>query len=152
MENSWSKGVRLQGLIKGLPVAMLTTIERDGSLHSRPMWAQELDDDATIWFLTAKDAAKVHEVSRESQVNVSYSSVDDERYVSISGTATLAFDPARAKRLVAQLDPAWLPEGLDESRLALLRVSVQKAHYWDAELQRMTSIGDFGAKPELRPH
>ena len=50
--------------IKGIRFAMLTTVAMDGSLHSRPMAAQEQDFDGDLWFFTGKDSVKVDELER----------------------------------------------------------------------------------------
>ncbi|MFZ5468000.1 MAG: pyridoxamine 5'-phosphate oxidase family protein [Myxococcota bacterium] len=135
---------RLRKLIEGKHVAMLTTVEEDGSLHSRPMWAQEIDSQGNLWFLTPTDSAKVHEVEHNAHVNVSFADVEQDRYVSISGVAQAWKDPARTERLSSQLDPAWFPSGRLPA-MTLLRIVISRAQYWDRALQRMTQIGDFGA-------
>jgi len=60
-----------------------------------------------------------------------------ERYVSVSGRARLVRDPAKAKELWSPLLKAWFPGGLDDPRLALLRIGVDHAEYWDAKGNQM---------------
>src|SRR5947209_4501709 len=123
---------KLGKLIKGIKVAMLTTACPDGTLRSRPMVTQEAECDGTLWFFTRADMPKADEVQRNEQVNVSYASPDDQRYVSVSGTAQVVRDPGKIKELWHPLLKAWFPEGPDDPQLALLRVDVEKAEYWDA--------------------
>jgi general stress protein 26 len=120
---------KLAGLIKGVKVAMLTTRCPDGSLRSRPMLTQEADFDGTLWFFTRAQAPKVGEVERHEQVNVSYAAPEDERYVSVSGTARLVRDPRKIKELWNPAYKAWFPQGLDDPELALLRVEAERAEY-----------------------
>lgn len=41
----------LKDKIKDIQFAMLTTVEQDEDLRSRPMATHDMDDDGTIWFL-----------------------------------------------------------------------------------------------------
>lgn len=58
--------------MKGIKFAMLTTVEEDGSLHSRPMTTQEVEFDGDLWLFTRADAPKVWEAGHHRQVNVSF--------------------------------------------------------------------------------
>src|SRR5262245_56517082 len=130
---------KLARLIKGIKVAMLTTVD-DGTLRSRPMVAQEAEFDGVLWFFTRASAPKVGEVQREQQVNVSYASPGEQRYVSVSGKATLVRDPQKARELWTLACKAWFPEGLDDPELALLRVDPERAEYWDVNSGAMAQI------------
>src|SRR5262245_15491231 len=114
--------VRLAELIEGQRVAMLTTVEDDGSIRCRPMITSPGSFDGELWFFTSDDSAKVHEVEHDQHVNVSFSEPGRERYVSISGTASLVHDPDRARRLWSPQIASWFPRGADDPSLLLLRV------------------------------
>src|SRR5437762_7056415 len=58
--------------IKDVRIAMLTTIESDGTLRSRPMVTQDTEFDGDLWFFTQASAPKVEEVQQHQQVNLSY--------------------------------------------------------------------------------
>ena len=123
---------KLGDLIKEIDFAMLTTEDVDGSLRSRPMSTQKTEFDGELWFFTGGDSAKVYEIQHERQVNVSYAEPKSQTYVSVSGTATVVRDQAKIKELWNPLYKAWFPDGLDDPDLALLKVKVEKAEYWDA--------------------
>jgi general stress protein 26 len=131
---------QLREKIKGIRVAMLTTIEEDGSLHSRPMATQEAEHDGDLWFFTAAGSTKAGEIERDRRVNLSYADPDDQRYVSVSGTARLVRDQAKARELWNPLLKAWFPKGVDDPELALLRVQVEKAEYWDSPSSKMVQL------------
>jgi general stress protein 26 len=134
---------QLREKIKGIRIAMLTTIDEDGSLHSRPMATQETEGDRDLWFFTAAGSPKVGEIERDQRVNLSYADPDDQRYVSVSGTARLVRDRAKAKELWNPLLKAWFPKGLDDPELALLRVQVEKAEFWDSPSSKMVQLAGF---------
>ncbi|QSQ11510.1 pyridoxamine 5'-phosphate oxidase family protein [Myxococcus landrumensis] len=121
----------LSTLIHGIKVAMMTTVDADGSLHSRPMWTQDHDFDGDLWFFTRAHAHKVDELEEDHHVNISFADPSRERYVSVSGRCQLEKDPRRMREMWSPALEAWFPQGLDDPELALLRVSVQRAEYWD---------------------
>lgn len=123
---------KLREEIKGIRIAMLTTAEQDGTLRSRPMGTQEMDENGALWFFTSADSPKVDEVERDRNVNITYVKPDDHRWVSISGTASLMRDRAKIEELWSPLLKAWFPKGLDDPDLALLKINVLEAEYWDS--------------------
>lgn len=123
---------KLRGLMKDVHICMLTTIDNDGSLRSRPMALQQSEFDGDLWFFTGKSTEKTGEVRRHDEVNVSFAQPDDNKYVSISGKASMTDNPAKAKELWNPAYKAWFPKGLDDPDLTLLKVTVEKAEYWDS--------------------
>jgi general stress protein 26 len=132
---------KLRELTKDIDFAMLTTIDIDGSLRSRPMSTQQTEFDGDLWFFTAIDTAKASEVQRDNRVNVSYSRPDDHTYVSVSGSAVLVNDRAKMEELWSPVYKAYFPDGLDDPHLRLLKVEVQKAEYWESHGLIPTVIG-----------
>ncbi|MBP6786152.1 MAG: pyridoxamine 5'-phosphate oxidase family protein [Candidatus Promineofilum sp.] len=132
---------KLGELIKDIDIAMLTTVDDDGRLRSRPMGTQEVEFDGDLWFMTAIDTGKASEISRENRVNVSYAKPGDNRYVSVSGTAVLINDKAKIDELWSPIYKAYFPEGKDDPRLRLIKVSVEKAEYWESLGLVSTIIG-----------
>ncbi len=121
----------LQEKIKGIRVAMLTTQELDGSLHSRPMLTPEHEFDGDLWFFTLAGAPKVYEVQQNQQVCLSYARTDETLFVSVSGSAQLVRDQKKIKELWKPAYKTWFPDGPEDPNLALLKVRVERAEYWD---------------------
>ena len=90
---------KLHDMVKDIRFAMLTTVEEDGSLRSRPMATQEFEFDGDLWFFTSADATKVNEVQHEHHINVSYAEPKNQKYVSVSGTAQLIRDKSKIEEL-----------------------------------------------------
>jgi len=122
---------KLAELIEGIQVAMLTTVDEGGTLRSRPMMTQQVEFDGDLWFFTRAGDPKVGEIGHEHNVNVSYSNPDKQHYVSMSGKARLVRDRAKIEELWNPAYKAWFPEGLDDPEVALLKVGVEQAEYWD---------------------
>lgn len=134
---------RLRELIEGITFAMLTTVEPDGTLRSRPMTVQETEFDGDLWFFTEADAPKVGDIEHERQVNVALAAPDEQRYVSLSGTARLVRDVQKQRELWSAPNKIWFPNGPDAPNLALLKVSVVRAEYWEAGSNRIGRLIDF---------
>jgi len=123
---------KLRELIKDIDIGMLTTIDEDGSLRSRPMSTNsQVEFDGDLWFFTDASSHKVTEVEQHHRVNVSFSDPHKQRYVSVSGQAQLVLDRNKLQELWKPELKAWFPKGLDEPDIGLLKVSVEKAEYWD---------------------
>jgi general stress protein 26 len=134
---------KLADIIKDIEYAMLTTAMPDGSLRSRPMATQKAPFDGTLWFFTDADSAKVHEVEGDSHVNVAYADPAHNRWVSVAGTARVVRDRAKIKELWTPPLKAWFPKGPEEPNIALLRVDVAGAEYWDAPSNKMVQLVGF---------
>ncbi|MBD2342542.1 pyridoxamine 5'-phosphate oxidase family protein [Anabaena subtropica] len=123
---------QLQELIKGIDYAMLSTVDDDGSLHSRPMYFNsDIDADGTLWFFTSASSHKVFEIEHHQQVNVNFSSSTQQRFISISGIAELVKDRQKIQERWQPELETWFPQGLDEPNIALLKVNIKKVDYWD---------------------
>jgi general stress protein 26 len=137
---------RLRKLIKGARVVTLTTAAADGRLRSRPMHPGALDT-GSLWFLTRVPSAKTADVNDNQRVNLAYSARKNDRYVSISGAATIVRDAARVKALWEPEHKAWFSGGKNDPELAALRVSVEHVEYWDSKTGRMVPLaGPFEAQ------
>lgn len=126
---------KLAEMIKDIRVAMLTTFPKDADRpHSRPMYTQKPDTatfDGTLWFLTDIDSAKVHELETNHGVVMTYAAPDKNRYVVAYGRADVERNPEKARELWNIHAKGWWPGGPDDPKLALLRVRVESAEYWD---------------------
>ena len=124
---------KLRELVKDIDFCMLTTVDEGGDLHSRPMSSNgDIDANGDIWFFTNVSSHKVSEIEKLPKVNVSFSDPDNQRYVSVSGTARLVRDRAKIDELWRPEFKIWFPEGKDDPEIALLRVGLEKAEYWDS--------------------
>ena len=124
---------KLREMIKDIDFCMLTTVDENNDLHSRPMSLNsEVDQEGNLWFFTYGNSHKASEVKRVPKCNVSFADPDDHRYVSISGLSEVVRDKAKIKELWKPELKAWFPKGIDEPDIALLRLSIEKAEYWDS--------------------
>jgi general stress protein 26 len=119
-------------LIRAIRVALLTTVDRDGRFHARPVQTLQVDADETLWFFTDWTSPKVDELHRDVRVSLGYADPAKNIYVAVSGVGTLLRDPQKASELWSVEQRAYYPQGPEDERLALLRVRIDQAEYWIA--------------------
>jgi general stress protein 26 len=129
LPGDWDK---LGKLIRDIRVALLTTVDLDGHFHARPVQTLQLEGDHTLWFFTDWSSPKVDEIHRDVRVGLGYADPHQHAYVAISGSSTLLRDPQKAKELWGIEQRAYYPDGPEDRRLALLRVTIERAEYWVA--------------------
>lgn len=131
---------KIAAMVKDVRIAMLTTVEEDGELRSRPMAMQEVEFDGDLWFFTREHSPKVDEVSKDKAVCVTLSDPRHQRYISLSGDAEPIRDHSKMAQLWKPTYKAWFPDGLADPELGLLKVKVRKAEYWDAPPSKVVQL------------
>ena len=146
---------KLWDLIKDIRFAMFTTRHDNGHLHSRPMTTQnsKLDEDSNLWFFMSRKSEPVADLAADSTVNVVYADPGADSYVSVSGTASVDEDAAKKQQLWSKMAEVWFPEGPSDPDLALVRVQITHANYWDVtdskvvQLYKMAQAAMTGKPP-----
>jgi general stress protein 26 len=122
----------LAQLIRDIRVALLTTVDRDGHFHTRPVQTLQVDDDQSLWFFTDWSSPKVDELRHDVRVSLGYADPAKNVYIAIGGSGTLFRDVQRATQLWSIEQRAYYPQGPTDERLAVLRVVIERAEYWIA--------------------
>jgi general stress protein 26 len=135
---------KLREMVKEIDFCMLTTLDESGDLRSRPMSVNgEIDADGDLWFFTSASSHKVSEIEKLPKVNVSFADPDNQHYVSISGAAQLIRDRNKIEELWKPEFKMWFPNGKDDPDVALLRVNLEKAEYWDSPSSTIGFVLNF---------
>ncbi|GAB3521055.1 pyridoxamine 5'-phosphate oxidase family protein [Arthrobacter monumenti] len=116
-------------LINDSKIGMLTTINEDQQLVSRPLALQEVESDGDMWFFTSRDTSQVAHARVDPRVNISFGGRG--AWVSVSGEAQVVEDAAKARELWNPAVEAWFPDGPETPGLVFLRVDADSAEYWD---------------------
>jgi len=119
---------KLYEIIDDLEIALLTTIEDDGSLHTRPMANQESDEKGNIWFFTESNGTVAENVGRDGRVSLGYAGSGS--YAVLSGRGKMVHDRAKIDELWSEDVKAWFPKGKDDPNLTLLKVMPDIGEYW----------------------
>jgi len=90
-----------RAIIGGPHTAVLTTLNRDGSPHSSPVWFlfEELPDEAVVWVSVRSDRQKCANLGRDPRASlVVVDPVTPEHYVEVRGDVVVFDDPDGAVR------------------------------------------------------
>ena len=128
---------KLAELIEDSRIVMMTTLDEDDRLVSRPMSALKMDTDGALWFFTSVDSSKVQQIDR---VNLSFSDEGDSIYVSVAGHGVISDDRVLMRELWSAFMKPWFPDGVESPDLALLKVTPQTVEYWDSTHNKMVRM------------
>lgn len=128
---------KVASLMRGIKFAMLTTLDADGDLISRPMAHQDVEFDGDLWFVSSRDSRKVGQINANPRVGVMLSSSDS--WVSVRGRADVVDDPAKLEEVWSADMEAWFPDGPGSS-VTLIKVTAESAEYWDGPGGRVSTV------------
>jgi general stress protein 26 len=143
---------RVWELMKSIGFAMLVT--RDGSkLRARPMAAFVEREQNAIYFLSDARRHKDDEIARDPNVNLAFANASDQKYVSVTGTATVSNDRAKIRELFSTPAKAWW-ESADDPNIRVLKITPEDAEFWDTpgsviSYVKMAAAAVSGTRPDL---
>jgi general stress protein 26 len=153
---------KLYSEIDDIQVAMMTTRRADGHLQSRAMATQKRAPGADLWFVTLDDTHKLHDLSDDPHVNLSYYKDRTREWVSVSGIASVSRDRSKIHDLWAPDWKAWFPKGddprhgtKDDPRMVLIGVDVHAAVFLEVNKPQPVVLFEVvkgwltGSTPEL---
>lgn len=123
---------RLADRLEDQRVAMMTLLEPDHGLASRPMTPLEMDADGALWMIGSRRTlapAFAGDAGR-AMVNLAFVDAGDNDYVSVAGEADLVDDAARKEALWNAMARPWF-DGPGDPDLTLVRVRPRHAEVWD---------------------
>jgi general stress protein 26 len=127
-------------MIRKYRFAMFTTREPGDVLRSRPMTTVQKEFEGHLCFFAKADSDVVAAVNRYAQVCLSYGNSNDSDFVCAAGPAEIDAHPESKRRLWNPMLQAWFPEGPDADSVALIRVRVDHAEYWDGEDNKLVQL------------
>lgn len=140
-ENTADPRDRIVEIARTIPIAMLSTIDDEGHIVSRPMSPREITDEGEIWIFAERDSRDASEIARNP--NVGLTLTGGSSFVSFAGTAEIVTDAAKAHELWDAAVEAWLPDGPDDDNTILIRISAESGEYWDSPGGRIATLISF---------
>ena len=104
---------------------------KDG--HARPMSVQKVDDEGTLWFLSARDSHKNLEVEDDPGVTVYFQGSPHSYFLELRGHASISADRAKIEELWEPVMKTWFTEGIEDSRITVIRFRPVEGYYWDTK-------------------
>lgn len=126
---SFDSTEKFKALIKDFDNAMFITQTSTNELRARPMVIADYMDDGDLLFITSGEAPKTQEALEHPQVNVTMQS--SNKFLSLSGVASLSYDRAKIEQVWKPSWKAWFPQGKDDPGISLIRVTAKNGEYWD---------------------
>jgi general stress protein 26 len=128
---------RVWDIMEDISICMVTT-HAGGRMRSRPMHAIPDRDEHDIYFITHARGAKDDEIAAAPDVCVAFADIGDNTYLSVTGTAEMVRDPAKAEELWSTEAQAWWPRGPRDPAVRVLHVVPEQAEYWDTRGNSIT--------------
>ncbi|MGF7153579.1 pyridoxamine 5'-phosphate oxidase family protein [Novosphingobium gossypii] len=125
--------------MRDIDFAMLATHADGGAIAARPMSNnREVDYDGDAWFFTDDTTRMVTDIDGDPRVGLSYQGTSGllgmrPFFVHIEGRAVLIRDRAQFSEHWTKGLERWWPDGIETPDLVLIRVTGERAHYWDGE-------------------
>ena len=120
---------KVRDIIKGTRIAMLTHVDEDGRLVSKPMATQEVDFDGTVRFIAERASDQGMDIQKNPNVKVAYSG--NGAWVALSGTARIVNDTDKLRELWSSFTGSWLEGGPENPNNVLIEIDADTAEYWD---------------------
>jgi general stress protein 26 len=143
---------RVWDLMKKIGFAMLVT-QDGGKLRARPMAAYVERDENAIYLLTDARRHKDEEIARNPAINLSFADAGSQKYVSISGTASVSNDRAKIRALFSTPAKAWW-DSAEDPNIRVLKITPDDAEFWDSpgsviSYVKMAAAAVTGRRPDL---
>lgn len=125
---------QLAKTMKDIDICMMTTVEADGQLSSRPMSNNtNVEWNGDTWFFAYEDSSQVTEIEANRQVNLAYAVPADILFVSIKGRGEIVRDDEKKKAMWYDELKRWFPGGPEDDAVVLIKVTAEYASYWSKE-------------------
>ena len=100
---------------------------------ARPMNVPRVDDDGTLWFLSADDSHKNAELAQDASVTLYFQGSTHSDFLRLDGRAAVTKDKKIIKELWEPILKTWFTGGLDDPRITAIRVTPTAGYYWDTK-------------------
>lgn len=110
-----------------------TAIETGKSFDTRPMTPQKVDNNAHIWFLSAKDSHKNLELQENPKAQLLFQGSSFSNYLSLYGVVIISQDKVKIHELWDPTLKTWFTDGEDDARITVLQFIPKEGYYWDTK-------------------
>lgn len=142
MENQQKDIQQLWIMVEKIRFCMLTHFDKNGDLYAYPLTTQNKIFDYThnIYFFISQNSSLYQGLTNNPVVNISYSNISDDQYISLSGKARFLDDLSLKRELWTSMVQLWFPNGVEDPCLTLLAVKVNRAEYWNGKESKIVQL------------
>lgn len=124
----------MKEIIKASPSCFFCTAGATGeSAGVRPMSVRRVDEDGTLWFLSASDSHKNAELGRDPSVRLLFQGSAHSDFLFLEGRAAVSRDRRKIEELWEPILKTWFTEGREDPRITVIRVTPTSGYYWDTK-------------------
>ena len=100
---------------------------------ARPMNVRKVDEEGSLWFLSASDSHKNEELATDPAVTLFFQGSPHSDFLHLTGRATIMRDRAKIEELWEPVIRTWFTEGKDDPRITVIKVTPTEGYYWDTK-------------------
>lgn len=121
---------RIVKLIREIEIALLTTVDRDGHFHARPVQTLAIERDRSLWFFTDIRSEKAFELTCDVRLDLGYADPKAEDISPLLAPAECCAMPIKRGSSGLSSNVPTIRTVRRMSTWCLLRVQVERAEYW----------------------
>jgi general stress protein 26 len=110
-----------------------TKVVVTGSTGARPMNVRKVDDNGSLWFLSAIDSHLNRELARDPSVHLYFQASPHSGFLHLIGRARVTQDAVKIHELWEPLIKTWFTGGEQDPRITVIEVSPTEGYYWDVK-------------------
>jgi general stress protein 26 len=131
---------KMKELVKHNSMCLFTTSLDKTPLEAIPMNVQKVCDQGNFWFISVADSNHNKNIQNDPRVQLFFTNMSDSEFMTIYGTATISRDQAKIEELWSPLVKAWFPEGKEDPRVTIIKVTPSDGFYWDTKNGKAISL------------
>ncbi|AOC97272.1 General stress protein 26 [Flavobacterium anhuiense] len=113
-------------------------------IQSRPMSVQKIDDLGNLWFLSDRNSGQNAEITQNPMVEIFFAEPHD-KFLTLHGTASISYDRETIEKLWNPAVKIWMPGGVDDPNLSVIKVVPEDGYYWNNKNGKMVAIAKMTA-------
>ncbi|MFZ4861682.1 pyridoxamine 5'-phosphate oxidase family protein [Sphingobacterium sp. Mn56C] len=132
---------KLKSIVDQIDIGIICTFNPQSDYpHGVPMSRQEVDETGDIWYICSAESETYKNLVQNSKISIFYSDPKSYTFLSINGTASLSRDQDRIDKYWNKMMEGWFEKGKEDPNIKLLKVTPEKAHYWDAGSNKIATL------------
>src|SRR4051794_37823870 len=131
---------KMKDLAEEVKICMFCTYNSQNTMETAPMNVNQVDEDGTFWFLSAKDSTRNRDIEANSATDLIFAQPSKENYLSIHGKSEVLYDKQKVEDLWNPIVKTWFTEGKDDPNISIIKFTPDEAYYWDTKHGKMISF------------
>ena len=125
---------------KASSTCFFCTNMNDNNFSTRPMAAQQVDNEGNLWFFSATDSQKNADIEKDPSVQLLFQGSPHSDFLSVYGTASISKDKDKIRELWNPMIKTWFTEGENDPRISIIKIETTESYYWDTKHAQVISL------------